>query len=255
MRAYFKGIFRDGSGNPVQSGTAKVYLAATTTEADVYTSLAGATAVHQVTSSTDGTFEFWIDRFDYDESQKFKVVMSKPGYTPATWDNVIVDQVVLGTYSIAADKTVTTTLNVPDGVIYSIATGKTLTINGPFSAGRYQVFTLVGTGSVVLSSVIEPQPEWWGETSPIIALADDATPSVAKSCKWLTGGTTTITDFDDGVEGQVILVIAEHSITITDGTNIFLNGSANFVMAATDTLTLICKADLKWYEIARSDNT
>jgi hypothetical protein len=86
-------------------------------------------------------------------------------------------------------------------------------------------------------------------------LANDATPSVNGGDFFLTGGTTTITDFDDGVLGQVITIIAEHAITITDGTNIFLNGSANFVMAATDTLTLICKADNKWYEIGRSDNT
>lgn len=93
------------------------------------------------------------------------------------------------------------------------------------------------------------------EVDPIITLADDATPSVLNDSLFLTGGTTTITDFDDGVTGQIIKIIAEHSLTITDGTNIFLNGSANFDMVATDTLTLICKADNKWYELARSDNT
>ena len=85
-------------------------------------------------------------------------------------------------------------------------------------------------------------------------LANDATPSVYNGEVWLTGGGTTITDFDDGVTGQVIMVIAEHSLIITDGANIFLNGSANFSMAATDTLTLICKSDNKWYEIGRSAN-
>lgn len=85
-------------------------------------------------------------------------------------------------------------------------------------------------------------------------LANDATPSVANENRFLTGGTTMITDFDDGITGQIIVVVAEHSITITDGTNIFLNSSGNFVMAATDSLTLICKSDNKWYEIARSDN-
>jgi hypothetical protein len=89
----------------------------------------------------------------------------------------------------------------------------------------------------------------------IVTLDDDATPSVSGVTKALTGGTTTITDFDDGVTGQVLMLISEHAITITDGTNIFLNGSANFVMAATDTLTLIQKADGKWYELSRSDNT
>jgi len=86
-------------------------------------------------------------------------------------------------------------------------------------------------------------------------LTNDATPSVGGGRLFLTGGTTTITDFDDGVLGQLITIIAEHAITITDGTNIFLSGSANFVMAITDTLTLMCKADNKWYEIGRSDNT
>jgi len=85
-------------------------------------------------------------------------------------------------------------------------------------------------------------------------LADDATPSISNGDRWLTGGTTTITDFDDGITGQEIKIIAEHSLTITDGTNIFLSGSANWAMTATDTLTLICKADNKWYELSRSDS-
>lgn len=61
--------------------------------------------------------------------------------------------------------------------------------------------------------------------------------------------------YQDGkVTGQIIYLVAEHSITITDGTNIFLSGSANFTMKATDTLTLIQKADGKLYEVCRSVN-
>lgn len=85
--------------------------------------------------------------------------------------------------------------------------------------------------------------------------AADATPSIKGRDYWLTSGTTTITDFDDGITGDVITIVAEHAVTITDGTNIFLSGSIDFVMAATDTLTLICKADGLWYELSRSDNT
>jgi len=95
-------------------------------------------------------------------------------------------------------------------------------------------------------------------TTPIYGiyetLADDATPSVKGGRLFLTGGTTGITDFDDGYTGQIITIIAEHAVSITDGTNIFLAGNA-YTMAATDTLTLIQKADGKWYELARSDNT
>lgn len=255
MRRVFSGTSRDGAGNVVSSATVKLFEAGGTTAATFYSSATSTAGITSTTSGSDGTFSIYVDNFDYDAEQTFKITIEKAGYSTKTTDNVRFDDVVLGTYSISADKTVTTNLVVPKGVIYSIATGKTLTISGSFSAGDYQVFTLVGTGKVVLSSVTNPNPLWWGETSPIIALDDDATPSVAKSCKWLTGGTTTITDFDDGVEGQEILIIAEHSITITDGTNIFLNASGNFVMAATDTLRLICKADGKWYETGRSDNT
>jgi hypothetical protein len=92
----------------------------------------------------------------------------------------------------------------------------------------------------------------------INTLANNATPWVGYNGNtqnvYLTGGTTTITDFIDGVPGQEIKIISEHAITITDGTNIFLNGSTNFVMKATDALTLIQKADGKWYEMGRSVN-
>lgn len=88
----------------------------------------------------------------------------------------------------------------------------------------------------------------------IRTLADSATPSVVLGSYWITGGTTTITNFVDGITGQIITIISEHAITITDGTNIFLSGSVNFVMASSDTLTLIRKGGF-WYEIGRSDNT
>ena len=115
---------------------------------------------------------------------------------------------------------------------------ETLTLNGPIEAGNWDPF---GANLTVVNGKIG-------------TLADDATPSVKFRDKWLTGGTTTITDFDDGVEGQVITVIAEHSLDVTDGTNIFLSGSATWSMTATDTLTLIQKADGLWYEIGRSDS-
>ena len=87
----------------------------------------------------------------------------------------------------------------------------------------------------------------------IPALADDATPSIFGSNIWRTGGTTAITDFDDGVEGQIITIIAQHSVTITDNTNLLLAGG-NFAMTNTDTLMLVQKSDGKWHEISRSDN-
>ena len=85
-------------------------------------------------------------------------------------------------------------------------------------------------------------------------LADEATPSVSGKDIWLTGGTTTITNFTDGLAGQTIIIMAEHTLTITDGTHILLDGSANWTMTDTDTLTLICKAADIWEETGRGDN-
>ena len=85
-------------------------------------------------------------------------------------------------------------------------------------------------------------------------LANDATPTVAASNLFKTGGTTTITDLDDGVVGQTIRILSAHAITITDGTNILLNGSANFVMAAGDVLVLTMYNDQVWVEDSRQVN-
>ena len=88
----------------------------------------------------------------------------------------------------------------------------------------------------------------------VTTLANDATPSVSASNLFKTGGTTTITDLDDGVVGQTIRILSAHAITITDGTNILLNGSANFVMAAGDVLVLTMYNDQVWEEDARKVN-
>ena len=88
----------------------------------------------------------------------------------------------------------------------------------------------------------------------LVELADDATPTVGNVTLAKTGGTTTVTDFDDGVVGQTFRLLAKHAITITDGTNILLNGSANFVMAIGDVLTLTMFDDQVWEEVSRKVN-
>jgi len=112
-------------------------------------------------------------------------------------------------------------------------------------------YSLAGTGTnfvVVNGEVVD------SFNQVVTTLANDATPSVTAGNLFKTGGTTTITDFDDGVVGQTIKILAEHAVTITDGTNILLNGSANFVMAAGDTLTLTMYNDQVWVEDARQVN-
>ena len=87
-------------------------------------------------------------------------------------------------------------------------------------------------------------------------LADSATPSVANATLFQPLGATTITNLLDGVNNQVVTIIANGPTTITSGTNIFLNGNVNFAMVLRDTLTLVLnnEAPPKWIELARSVN-
>lgn len=91
-------------------------------------------------------------------------------------------------------------------------------------------------------------------TSRVITLDDTGTPTVAGGNLFLTGGTTAITDFDDGVVGQVIEVLSAHTITITDGASLDLAAGANYSMTATDTLILQMFNDQVWVEMGRSVN-
>mgnify|MGYP000736927777 CR=1 FL=1 len=93
-----------------------------------------------------------------------------------------------------------------------------------------------------------------GEGSPIsfVTFANtDTTPSV-KGWSWGRANNvtpTTITDFDDGYEGQKLaLMFSTGSTTITHGTNIFLTTGANITPSINDTLNIM-RIDGKWYEI------
>jgi len=90
MRYIKQGIARNGVGTIVPSATISVYLAGTTTAASVYAAASGGAAVNSVTSGDDGSFTFYVSRTDYDWDQLFKVVISKAGHDPSTWDYVAV---------------------------------------------------------------------------------------------------------------------------------------------------------------------
>ena len=85
-------------------------------------------------------------------------------------------------------------------------------------------------------------------------LPTDSTPSVSGRTYWNSTGTTGISDFDDGVEGQII-IITQHTNNrvVQDNANIVLTHDIDFTMggAAHDTLTLILGADNIWHEIGR----
>ena len=83
---------------------------------------------------------------------------------------------------------------------------------------------------------------------------NDTTPKIGGYNHWFTANTaaTTITDFDAGVSGSFLKIICnDTNTTIADNANIHLNGSANFVMARYDTLSLNQLSDGIWHETGR----
>jgi len=85
------------------------------------------------------------------------------------------------TYTFSTDETIPSNIKVviEKGAILSIAGTKTLTINGSFSAGLYQVFS--GDGSVAFrnGAIKYTIPQWWGTDAPtsIQAAIDTALPT------------------------------------------------------------------------------
>src|SRR5688572_22912821 len=90
--------------------------------------------------------------------------------------------------------------------------------------------------------------------TPLTFADQDTTPSVRDGFLYVVTNTVgaTITDFDDGVAGQMILLsFTDANTTITDGGNIAL--SAAFTGSANDTMILV-KVGTTWQEVARSVN-
>lgn len=87
----------------------------------------------------------------------------------------------------------------------------------------------------------------------IYTLDNTGAPAVGAGSVYQTGGTTSIWTLQNGTVGQSVMIIAQHTVQITDGT-IVLNGSDNWIMNAGDTLTLMLFSDNKWYETGRGNN-
>lgn len=90
-RYIYQGWTFDGMGKVIGGATVSVYLAGTTTVVDVYAAVSGGTAVNSVTSdTTDGSFLFYVDDGDYTTADRFKIVVSKTGFTSKTLDYLII---------------------------------------------------------------------------------------------------------------------------------------------------------------------
>ncbi len=100
-------------------------------------------------------------------------------------------------------------------------------------------------------------PGTWVTEGPVkglVALDNTGTPSVLSGTNFLTGGTTAITDFDDGQLGQTIRIKAAHTVDVTAGAAIKLAVAGTYTMTDSDTLQLTMYVDQVWSEDTRSVN-
>ena len=278
--------FHDSSGSPYENGTISVLDPADDTNKASYPTYDDAVAL---TNANDNPMTLnargeppglWgLDNEDY------KIVLKDSlGATVTTDDDVFLPTTVPTKYGKTAQTltdagavtlTESTTFLVTTGaaaitladgvenqykhiVMKTDAGAATLTPTN-LSNGTTIVFDDVGDSAHLI--FIDGSWNWIGGTARVTGYtADttvtftsaDATPTVGGGKSFITAGTTAITDFDDGVVGQTIYILANSSITITNNAAISLNGARNFDMVAGDSLTLHMFNDQVWEEVGRS---
>jgi hypothetical protein len=116
------------------------------------------------------TFDSGLDRVDA-HLGRYKT-LGDPGYATLSEALTTIGSVdttlaiPVGTINVTGNTTIPANVHLRmfRGGKFDIGNSVTLTINGPFEAGLYQVFAWSGTGKVVFGNgaVSEVYPEWWG---------------------------------------------------------------------------------------------
>jgi hypothetical protein len=114
----------------------------------------------------------------YAGCKNFKSLIDRTIQSIPSPDTQVTLQVQPGTWRVLDDLSIPDNISlvVQRGTVISVATGKTLTINGSLDAGPYRIFSWTGTGKVKfgrLSPVVDMYPEWWG------AVGDGVTDDIA----------------------------------------------------------------------------
>jgi len=196
------GTFKDGNGKAVLSGTVTVLLAGTSTGATIYAAASGGSAITGgiiTSSSTDGSFSFYVDDDDYGIHQLFDIKVSKTNLITKTYQNVRVEGLskattikyaneyttfaaaitaigsTVSTLVVSEVETVAATLTVPSTLTLrfigagqlSVSATYTVTVSGEVEAPRRQIFSGAGT----VNGLIEVWVEWFG------AVGDNTTDS------------------------------------------------------------------------------
>jgi len=183
-------------------------------------------------------------------------------------DIAVTGNVVVGGYSVGISLTrAVTGTSRRTTITGNVVTGATNGIAVTGSSGDHTGVTLSGNTAVGNTSDmnVQVQDVVVGdnkyETTSDSSLENftfptdlDTTPSVKggrRQYRHANSAATTITNFDDGVNGQEIYILAGNAnTTIQHNANIRLNGSANFAMGQNNTLTLYRFSNI-WFEKAR----
>jgi len=208
-------------------------------------SLWNGTSTKTFTRTTEDSYTLTLNQFDWvgvDVLQKFGGGVSRTDTTITSAKGTVgsSNDVALwfspGTWTITDDLTITSniTMVLPPGTVFSITAGKTLTINGPFKSGLYQVFS--GSGSVAFGNFVKKvYPEWWGEnttpgTTDMTAEIQAAIDSVGDDAiTYFSPTSYLISDVIDVDQGSNVSLIGESgaeiilSVADKDGFNITQN--------------------------------
>ena len=119
-------------------------------------------------------------------------------------------------------------------------------VSGEVTNGNVVVGPILGTWHVA------------GGTSHHVATATvgDATPNISTGRLWRVANTsnTTITNFDNAVDGQLVtLHFTNSNTTLQSNASVALSTGANFSATTDDTITLQFSSN-KWVELSRSVN-
>lgn len=278
MRYKYQSYAKDGNGAVIASATISVYLASTTTVADVYTAFSGGTAVNSVTSDSEGYFYFWVDDGDYTGEQFFKLVITKSRFSARTLDNIeVLPLLYAGSGTTANRPTVTavgmyyidTDIGCPvywSGSAWqtaSLVTDTTPQLGGnlDMNSNNIQGVTPTEMSYVDPTSSIQTQLNTldsdkvsytgtaqvpWAKGADVASA--NALPILTDGNYFDVTGTTSITSIDTtGQVGTVIKLHFDAILIITHhATDLILPGGANITTAAGDEAEFVEYASGDW---------
>jgi len=152
--------------------------------------------------------------------------------------------------------TATGDVSIAYDLVFTNQTASQIESYGPFSIVAGESFennnltlSAYGTGNIILDPANAGYVQLEGATrfNAQVTLANDATPDVSSGSWFVTGGTTTITDFDAGSgtleDGHIIVIESAHAVTIDCAASTeFYCGTTDIVLADNDLITFVYDA-------------